>query len=343
MASVTINGIFFTYPDDPCPVFNPAIVSVGHQVARVRVTVNGKAVTYQAYGGDCTIDISSMLQVEFDNLQLGGALQPGMNELGKSVATSIEALDHDGTVLAQLNASIFCVWAALAPGEMYENPYRHTMHLYYDYMVGLYFIDAEDIDEYIVNPIGGRTLVNTHEVDAQGVWYFAASPTAAGQRVIFTKHNAPSVVYAEVTVKEYREGIYLRWIDRHGFWRWWLFKAGDPQRNVASAYGAFDRIDIEKYNAYGHAWVGTSGRRQNLTRNDIIPLCAPLVDQSTFDMLQDLTTSPCVEMVIGQNEQSNDIWSPVTIQPGQYTKDVKKPEQDFVCNLVLPEIPIQQL
>ena len=55
-------------------------------VARVRVTVNGKAVTYQAYGGDCTIDISSMLQVEFDNLQLGGALQPGMNELGKSVA-----------------------------------------------------------------------------------------------------------------------------------------------------------------------------------------------------------------------------------------------------------------
>ena len=121
MAAVTINGVFFTYPDDPCPVFNPAIVSVGHQVARVRVTVNGKAVTYQAYGGDCTIDISSMLQVEFDNLQLGGALQPGMNELGKSVATSIEALDHDGTVLAQLNASIFCVWAALdvSGGEYY--------------------------------------------------------------------------------------------------------------------------------------------------------------------------------------------------------------------------------
>ena len=36
-------------------------------------------------------------------------------------------------------------------------------------------------------------------------------------------------------------------------------------------------------------------------------------------------------------------WTAVTVQPGTYTKDVDKPEQDFIFNVVMPEIPIQSL
>jgi hypothetical protein len=60
-------------------------------------------------------------------------------------------------------------------------------------------------------------------------------------------------------------------------------------------------------------------------------------------MLQDVTTSPCVDMYLGKDENDEPKWTAVTIEAGQYTKDVKKPEQDFIMNIVLPEIPIQQL
>ena len=36
-------------------------------------------------------------------------------------------------------------------------------------------------------------------------------------------------------------------------------------------------------------------------------------------------------------------WAPVTIEPGTYTKDRRKPLQDFVMNVVLPETLVQQL
>jgi hypothetical protein len=137
------------------------------------------------------------------------------------------------------------------------------------------------------------------------------------------------------------EGIYLRWIDRHGFWNYYLFKEGNVTRNVASD-GLWHRNDLGLWEPIYH-WQQSTGRRQNLTRNDVLPVCAPLVDQETFDMLQDVTTSPCVDMYLGKDENDEPKWTAVTIEAGQYTKDVKKPEQDFIMNIVLPEIPIQQL
>jgi hypothetical protein len=147
----------------------------------------------------------------------------------------------------------------------------------------------------------------------------------------------------EYTIKtdDHLVGIYLRWVDRFGLWRYWLFKAGDPTRQAASRFGLWYHNNYADYNGQTW-WQGGSGRRQSFTRTDIQPICAPLVTQEEFDMLQDITTSPAVDMYIGGRGASAK-WTAVTIEAGQYTKDVKKPEQDFICNLVLPEIPTQTL
>lgn len=342
MAAATVNGIFFTYPDDPCMVFNPCIVTVGHTVARVRVGLNGIFATYQAKDGDCLIDIRSFLQAGFTGLRMGkdvptSGLQ-SISELGKSVSVQMTAYDTDNTVLATYTASIFCIWGATAIGEVIEANEKWTMWRGYPFTYGRYFSAAESVGifEYIN---GTSHYLNGYDPSSQGIWNAPINPTT-GEKIEVRKHGQQAVIYATIKVEDFREGVYLRWVDRYGIWRYWLFKKGDPQREVASRFGMYDRIDYADYEAV-YGWQKTSGRRQSYTRNDIQPLCAPLVDQDTFDRLQDITTSPCVDMLL--DFDPNEKWTAVTVQPGTYTKDVKKPEQDFLLNLVLPEIPIQSL
>lgn len=344
MASTTINGIFFTYPNAPCPVFNPCIVTVGHTVTRIQVWVNSIYATYQAKNGDCTVDIRAFLQSGFDNLRMGRYQLAGQSDLGKSVPVTIKALDADNTVLAQLNTDIFCVWAGLAPGETYESPSKLTMFHGYEFNVGRYFPSADEVDFYRVDNLGNRTLVLTDEAGSQGIWYYAIDTLDDTRQVIMCSHANNNIVYADIqVVQPHYDGVYLRWVDRHGFWCYWLFKKGDPSVTAASKFGAYDHINYNDYNVNHQNWRGVSGRRQSLTRTDTIPLCAPLVDQETYDMLQDVTTSPCVDMAAGFDGYGNEIWTAVTVQPGTYTKDVKKPEQDFLLNLILTDIPVQTL
>lgn len=340
MAAVTVNGIFFTFPDDPCMVFNPCIVTVGHTIARVRLGTNGIYATYQAKDGDCLIDIRSFLQAGFTGLRMGkdNLTVTSKSELGKSVSVQMTALASDNTVLAMYTASIFCIWGATAIGEIIENGEQWTMWKGYPFTYGRYFAAAETVSVYeYVN--GQAADVYSYNPTSQGIWNTPIEPTT-GDKIEIRKYNQQETLYATIKVEDFREGVYLRWVDRHGIWRYWLFKKGDPQREVTSRFGMYDRIDYADYEAV-YGWQKSSGRRQSYTRNDIQPLCAPLVDQDTFDRLQDITTSPCVDMLL--DFDPNEKWTAVTVQPGTYTKDVKKPEQDFLLNLVLPEIPIQSL
>ena len=79
-----------------------------------------------------------------------------------------------------------------------------------------------------------------------------------------------------------------------------------------------------------------------MNRNDIIPLCAPLVDSGTFDLLQDVTSSPVVELYCGNDDDDLPVWVGVGVQAATYTK-TRDILQDFAFNLILPEIPVQSL
>ena len=134
-------------------------------------------------------------------------------------------------------------------------------------------------------------------------------------------------------------GIYLRWIDRHGFIRYWLFAAVEETREIASDL-SFIRNNLDDY-LYGY--YGDNGRRQGYDRTDSIKLCAPLVDRDTFDMLQDLASSPVVDMYLGGDwTQEEDQWMSVTIKAGSYTKS-KACLQDFVCEMIINNINVQRL
>lgn len=354
MASTTINNIRFVYPDNPCFVFNPVPVRalpVGQGVSldRLRLEMTGSGgdsfeVTY-SMRYTATVDISEYLQGLYTGMLMGADIdytsQLGYSEMGQSVTIVAKALNAAGTVTAQCTFTLYTIWGSLKAGEKFGQQRKVTYFRGYPFSVGFY---APHSGQIIIEDGGSSQGLETVR---KGLLFMGISDITSDNATVLLSYDEgdisamlPLVNINAVDVCD-GEDVYLRWIDRHGFWNYYLFKEGNVTRNVASD-GLWHRNDLGLWEPIYH-WQQSTGRRQNLTRNDVLPVCAPLVDQETFDMLQDVTTSPCVDMYLGKDENDEPKWTAVTIEAGQYTKDVKKPEQDFVMNIVLPEIPIQQL
>ena len=352
MATTTINGIRLDYPDDPCMIFNPCLFKLTGTLARTRVYVSHGGeyytATYQTPNGG-TLDLCQFMQSFFTGLDMGKDLEGisdiKVSELGKTVNITLFALDTDGTTLAQFNVSVFSVWGALAINENWDGLREITWFKNFPLTVTIYAPNNGNIivgEEAAVSIPSTPSLVNV-VIDTDDDEFSV-------MRTYMRQGHAVSVDEYSIKTDDHDEGVYLRWVDRHGYWRYWLFKPGDPTRQAASKFGTWYHNDYDYYSVFnagnvdngGEGWQGGAGRRQSFSRNDVQPLCAPLVDQATFDMLQDVTTSPCVDMFLGYNG-ATPRWTAVTVEPGSYTKDVKKPEQDFLLNLVLPETPVQTL
>lgn len=372
MASTTINNIRFVYPDSPCFVFNPVPVRalpVGQGVSldRLRLEMTGSGgdsfeVTY-SMRYTATVDISEYLQGLYTGMLMGADIdytsQSGYSEMGQSVTIVAKALNAAGTVIAQCTFTLFTIWGGLKAGEIFNQHRTVTWFKNYPFTIGYYADQAQYVAAGVnsspatIMQLNNQGLYNILIDDAMGGQYMTfydvigslAQTSFENMFDLTFYYTLDGIQVEKVRVRlvseNINEGIYLRWIDRHGFWNYYLFKEGNVTRNVASD-GLWHRNDLGLWEPIYH-WQQSTGRRQNLTRNDVLPVCAPLVDQETFDMLQDVTTSPCVDMYLGKDENDEPKWTAVTIEAGQYTKDVKKPEQDFIMNIVLPEIPIQQL
>jgi hypothetical protein len=138
-----------------------------------------------------------------------------------------------------------------------------------------------------------------------------------------------------------KKGVYLRWVDRQGFFQYYLFEIGNETRKVSNE-GEFLRNNLLAYDmTYG--FTGGMGRQQMKKREDTIQLCAPLVDEYVWESLFDITTSPMVDMYLGTDETGKHRWLAVNIQAGSYTKEKSKSLRDFACNMVLPDMAVQGL
>ena len=65
-------------------------------------------------------------------------------------------------------------------------------------------------------------------------------------------------------------GIYLRWINRHGMWCYWLFMQGDETSQVSND-GEFIRNNMQDY-SYKNGYHGGSGRKQRKMEETTLPV-----------------------------------------------------------------------
>ena len=368
MRETTDNNVVFKYPDAVGFAFNPCMIVAssddGVKLMRVRLSDGEREVEElrDGFGDYCYADVREYVQDFFDTNELGEldySETVEKTKTGRSLDVTVDVEKGDETSVT-LSFTTFYVWGALkAGGQERYNDYRvKTWFKGYPFTVGVY---ADGAGTVLLSRDGAPTEVVS--LDEQGVWNvrvddeeakrFIIVSDVSGALVEATFDNSFDLTFSMTgggvvsekvkinIVDGNYEGVYLRWIDRHGFYCYYLFKQGNESRKV-SADGEFLRNNLLAYDmTYGY--VGGNGRQQMKSREDTIPVCAPLVDEETFESLFDLTTSPVVDRYMGDDEQGRPRWMAVNIQAGTYVKDEKAKLQDFVCNVIMPEMSVQRL
>lgn len=130
-------------------------------------------------------------------------------------------------------------------------------------------------------------------------------------------------------------GVFIRWLDRHGMWQYWMMKAGATSYTDA-VYGELLNMITDTgipYDVYVQRMEGkTAAAKMNV--------CAPSVDKDTHTFLCGMCSSPHVSMLMGG------LWMPIQIAAGTHTwafDSKRRKLQDFEISIVLPEIPTQKL
>lgn len=345
-------GIRLQYTDAVWFAFLPCIIKVsGGSTSRVELEVTdgeGTTLNYavDAFKASCVVDYREYAQSFFDGIvyaSMDYTKEVQYSSTGKELTVGVKVYSDSGTLVMNYRFTVFFVWGALRQGETWNGYKRLTYFRNYPFSFGLYansdvkiLVSHDDMPNKYVELAGGRignvngSLIPKVARHSTIYLFWGTIEQATFDNhfdLTFSKASGTQQELMRIDISDADKGTYLRWIDRHGFLRYWLFTEGDEKRTISSG-GQFIRDNLTDY---------PSGRRQSYEREDEVALCAPLVDRDTFDFLQDLASSPVVERFLG-----GDSWEPVTIKAGSYTKTTAE-LQDFVCNLVINNTNIQSL
>ena len=365
MRQTTKNNITIQYPDAVGFAFLPCIIKAsGSNLSWIQVILRynntERSYNVETLNDSCITDFKTYVQALFDgriHAAYDWTIDYDSSVLYLQVGIEVNAYDDRDEQLASFDFRTNMVWGAPKYGETWNGYKRITWFTHYPFTFGIYLskLNANILIGY------ERAQNKLMKIPINGIvdFYAGILPSGAKYWNIYdydgeiqqgTFDNSFDLTFSLTTGgkqslllridrDDTESGIYLRWIDRHGFIRYWLFAAGEETREIASDL-SFIRNNLDDY-LYGY--YGDNGRRQGYERTDSIKLCAPLVDSDTFDMLQDLASSPVVDMYLGGDwSQEEDQWMSVTIKAGSYTKSTAC-LQDFVCEMIINNINVQRL
>lgn len=365
MRTKTQNGMTLEYPDKFAFMFNPCLFIVRSGAKKMEITLSDGnlqeyTLTFQAYGGAVYGDVRSTIQLyktqqtfEVDYTQ---ALYDTAKEIELSYEVVVTKTNNTTETFSALSTDF--IWGALAPtGRDVFNGYRRrTWFTNFPFSFGVYS-DTSSATILVRNDTIATTLpvtmygmyAVTHDAfdplaNAIKVYDYAGTLQQATFDMTFDmtfllQQNVPQTLLGDIITDDCTDGIYLRWINRHGFYDYYLFKVGTEQTKT-TAETAFDRNNLLQWTEL-YGYQRGAGRRQAYKAENSVALCAPLVDADTFAYLQDVTTSPVVDMFVGA-DRDDDKWVGVCVTPATFS-NTGKPLQDFAINLQLANTPLQRL
>ena len=139
------------------------------------------------------------------------------------------------------------------------------------------------------------------------------------------------VIINRLVVDDSNCGIYIRWIDRHGFYQYYLFMEGE---SVTESSSEGEKIN-ELYDDSKYTYFGVS-HYQGKSISRVVKACATLVGADTIDMLMTILSSPLVDMY------ADGMWIPVNISGGSFARSMEH-LQDFEISIEIPDIKSQML
>lgn len=361
MRTATKSGVTLKYPDAIGFAFNPCLLvaSAAKKIA-ANITDGSSSVDaeFMGFDGNAYGDFRAYAQTMFDeasfqNLNYGLSLQ--QTGTGKVLTVTVTVTKTDETDVVFDAFTVFMVWGALKiGGQEVFNGYRKLKYFKnYPFTFGVYATGATNV------VFGTASSV---QVTGAGMWNVKPVIGAGYKKVIVSDYNGTirqatfdttfdlsfmladggtQQRIAEIEVDDVTdEGYYLRWLNRHGMWCYWLFKEGAGSYR-SEVVGEFWRNNLLSYDqTYGYQ--GGAVRRQSYKRTEVIPVCVPLVDRQTWEYLLDITTSPMVDLYTGTVGGVAQ-WVSVVVPGATVTRDMKAELQDFVCQIQLPEVISQRL
>ena len=365
MRQTTKNNITMQYPDAVGFAFLPCIIKAsGSNLSWIEVIIRynntERSYNVETLNGSCITDFKTYVQALFDgriHAAYDWTIDYDSSVLYLQVGIEVNAYDDRDEQLASFDFRTNMVWGAPKYWETWNGYKRLTWFTHYPFTFGIYLSKLNA--NILIGYEGVPNKIEKIPINGMVDFYAGILPSGAKYWNIYdydgeiqqgTFDNSFDLTFSLTTGgkqslllridrDDTESGIYLRWIDRHGFIRYWLFAACEETREIASDL-SFIRNNLDDY-LYGY--YGDNGRRQGYERTDSIKLCAPLVDSDTFDMLQDLASSPVVDMYLGGDwSQEEDQWMSVTIKAGSYTKSTAC-LQDFVCEMIINNINVQRL
>lgn len=299
MRTGTINGNTITYPDAVCFAFNPnkiTILAEGTATFLIGATgsINGAGVFDSTFDMTFRVTRSSFVDERDGN----------KNKIVLDVSPYLQSMFETDT-------------AGLMPSKSID-------------------VQVEMGSEKLLitlNTIWGSIGIGESIKAARKVKRFADYPFTVSYFDNGMIHTDSGAIPDYITVEhdECADGVYLRWIDKHGFYQYWLF--GYSQQELSSdEYGEKLYKDFES-NGVGHYGVS---RMQGMTMEHSEKLCASLVDDDYYNMLSTIIGSPMIDKYV------DGVWMPVRIEGTNLTKKAEH-LQDFEITILLPEIMTQRL
>lgn len=323
------------YPDEISFCFNPIPVKVqtDNQVT-VIMTDSHMAFTdtREPYGGIVKFDISIYLQSFFD-----------VNDkeliVPKTISVQVQTTDDTFTF------TTLVIWGAMNIDEVFNPSRKIVWFRRFPFTFSMYISPSARLrkryDKNKYEPL--RLDAGLLHIDPMTLFGNAVAfgvvrldediPTSTFD---YTFDNTfrpvgDGTIINRLVIDDSECGIYLRWIDRHGFYQYWLFQEGNRYaKSDMDGERLYWEYSDERYNYTG------VNRYQRKTMQKNIKACAVLVDQYTFNMLMTLHSSPLVDLYVDGK------WVPVNIVTGTIV-DSGEDLQDFEVEIMLPEINSQKL
>lgn len=334
MREALLSGRTILVPDNVTFAFNPMRVKIDDAAGVISISITDGVKTFtderEPIGGKVAFDLSLYARSFF----------------AIDRKTMIQPKDVTCTITEGMNEYTFTtlvIWGAMNVGERFNKPRTVTWFKNFPFTFTLYVPQgAISRTRYDRNGYSSATLqegwnvINPNDLfDADefgvirmdnyihpSVWEYTFDETFRG--VDEGTH------ISRLVVDECTKGIYLRWIDRHGYYQYYLFKGGDDVYQ-SKAQGDDVNVDYSSWYDFGDIQV-----QQHKQMTNSVRACATLVDEETFKLLLGIHSSPIVDMWY-----DND-WLPIRVGDATITKS-GKPLQDVEIEIMLPNIVSQKL
>ena len=366
------NGVVLKYPEEVAFAFNP-ILFIGSggtcKVLRVIASYGGKSYTVEYNGnGDCYGDLQSITQLLFtdETFELDYTQTYQKTSLCRRIQYNVSTSTDGTNFAASYTVYLEVVWGAMNPnGKDVFNGFQKAKYFVgYPFTFGFYLNTTSTI--LIGNGASPQTSLQiTVNTDAKkGLYELNGNqlPTTANfsniydyggtlqqgyfdntfDLTFYMYQNVPQTLLGTIDIESCgdEDAVYLRWIDRHGFWRYWLFNNKQKQRTTSYTQD-FNRTELVQYDlTFGYE--RGAGRRVAFARGGVLPVAVPLADAEQYAYLLDIISSPVVGLYIGKDTSNTPRWQTVAVQAGTFTQTDKE-MQDFVINIILPTTPTQRL